>query len=56
MLFGEFLAQAGMKYNTTQRDIHVVELTEEQKGFVVQYAEDGMTAFQIASIFSLKLT
>jgi len=49
-LVREFLAQAGMKYNTTQRDIHVVELTEEQKGFVVQYAEDGMTAFQIAGL------
>ena len=46
----KFLAEAGVKYQTTQKEIHVVELSQEQKEFVVQYAQDGMTAFQIASL------
>ena len=45
-----FLGTQGLEYNTTQRELQVVELTEEQKAFIVQYAEDGMTAFQIAGI------
>tara|TARA_R110000824_G_scaffold360279_3_gene547992 strand:- start:375 stop:1424 length:1050 start_codon:yes stop_codon:yes gene_type:complete len=46
----KFLIDEGLNYNTTQKDIHVVELTEGQKDFVVEYAKDGMTAFQIASL------
>ena len=46
----KFLAEAGVKYQTTQKEIHIVELSQEQKEFVVQYAQDGMTAFQIASL------
>ena len=46
----KFLAEAGVKYQTTQKEIHIVELSQQQKEFVVQYAEDGMTAFQIASL------
>ena len=46
----QFLINEGLKYNTTQKDIHVVTLTDEQKAFVVEYAEDGMSAFQIASL------
>lgn len=45
-----FLVKEGLQYNTTQKEIHVVELTQEQKDFILQYAEDGMTAFQIASL------
>ena len=46
----KFLAEAGVKYQTTQKEIHIVELSQQQKEFVVQYAQDGMTAFQIASL------
>lgn len=46
----QFLISESLEYNTTQKDIHVVTLNEEQKAFVVEYAGEGMTAFQIASI------
>lgn len=47
----EYLASKDMKYKTTKhKEVKPVLLTEEQKSFIEQYSNDGMSSFQIAQL------
>jgi len=46
-----YLAENDVKYRTTEKQkAKPVILSEEQKEFVVQYSDDGMSSFQIAQV------
>jgi hypothetical protein len=46
-----YLASQDMKYKTTKhKEVKPVVLNEEQKGFIEQYSEDGMSSLQIAQL------
>lgn len=46
----QFLINEGFGFNTTERARHDLELKSDQKAFILEYAKDGMSAFQIASV------
>jgi len=47
----KYLADSQIKYKTTQKQpVKPVLLTDEQKQFIHQYSEDGMSSFQIAQV------
>ena len=46
-----YLASKEIKYKTTKHpEVAPVVLTEEQKSFIEQYSQDGMSSFQIAQL------
>jgi len=47
----QYLASKEIKYKTTRHEeVKPIVLTEEQKQFIEQYAQDGMSSFQIAQL------
>ena len=46
----KFLIDEGFGFNTRERKKQELVLTDEQKSFIIEYAKDGMSAFQIASV------
>jgi len=47
----KYLADNNVKYKTTEKvKVKPIILNDEQKEFIVQYADDGMSSFQIAQI------
>ena len=47
----KYLADSQIKYKTTKKTpVKPVVLNDEQKQFIIQYANDGMSSFQIAQI------
>jgi len=47
----EYLASKDIKYGTTKVEkVKPIVLTEEQKDFIKQYSQDGMSSFQIAQL------
>ena len=47
----EYLASKEIKYKTTKHEeVKPIVLTEEQKDFIEQYSQDGMSSYQIAQL------
>ena len=47
----KFLVDRGLKFNTTQKQKkEEIEFSQEQKEFMIQYAKEGMTAYEISKI------
>ncbi len=47
----KYLADSQIKYKTTQKiPVKPIVLTDEQKQFITQYSEDGMSSLQIAQV------
>ena len=47
----KFLVDRGLKFNTTQKHKkEEIEFSQEQKEFMIQYAKEGMTAYEISKI------
>jgi hypothetical protein len=47
----KFLVERGLKFNTTQKQKkEEIEFSQEQKEFMIQYAKEGMTAYEISKI------
>lgn len=47
----KYLADNNVKYKTTEKvKVKPIILNDEQKEFIVQYADDGMSSFQIAQV------
>ena len=47
----EYLASKDIKYKTTKKPISKpILLSEEQKDFIIQYSQDGMSSYQIAQL------
>lgn len=47
----EFLVEAGLQYKTrVQQKVKDVELTDSQKEFIAQYADDGLSSMKIAEL------
>ena len=47
----KYLSDNNVKYKTTEKTkVKPVILNDEQKEFILQYADDGMSSFQIAQI------
>lgn len=47
----EYLASKEIKYKTTKHEeVKPIVLTEEQKQFIEQYSQDGMSSYQIAQL------
>ena len=44
------MGDEGFGFNTRERKKQELVLTDEQKPFIIEYAKDGMSAFQIASV------
>ena len=48
----EYLASKDIKYGTTKVEkVKPILLNDEQKEFIEQYSQDGMSSFQIAQLF-----
>ena len=47
----KFLAENNLQYSTTQKEKREdIEFSQEQKEFIIQYAREGMSAYEISKI------